>query len=142
MKHNYAGNCWEHIQSEAEDKKCLEHDNPRGNCSQCPRCSACNKMFAGSKEARQRAKPVREAQMADIEMKRNALRVLVEQAESFMEDYDMFPASVVIVVTCVPLGGGEGITSVSAAIHSAIQMTESEAFRDANRAISKRLENS
>lgn len=47
MKHNYGGNCWERIQSVAEDKKCLEHDEPRGNCPKCPRCYACQKMFSG-----------------------------------------------------------------------------------------------
>ena len=45
MKHNFKGNCWD--KSVAYDKDgilndvCGEHDEPRGDCSECPDCAEC-----------------------------------------------------------------------------------------------------
>jgi hypothetical protein len=42
-KHNLKGNC---VSAEAYSKfedVCPEHDEPRGECSACPECPACEK---------------------------------------------------------------------------------------------------
>jgi hypothetical protein len=42
--HTPGGNCWEGIQSYGEDSTCLDHGTPRGDCSECSRCAACDNM--------------------------------------------------------------------------------------------------
>jgi hypothetical protein len=53
-RHNHSGNCW---QKAYECKKgcgkgnlcdvCHMHDNPRGECDECPPCEACEKERRG-----------------------------------------------------------------------------------------------
>lgn len=50
-KHNRKGNCWDvsiiydckrcHLPEEVCDV-CHKHDEPRGNCGECPRCAVCD----------------------------------------------------------------------------------------------------
>jgi hypothetical protein len=43
--HTFSGNCWADIQSPQEENRCTTHKQPRGDCSTCPRCPACDEMF-------------------------------------------------------------------------------------------------
>lgn len=42
--HKKGGNCWEGIQSASAEDVCMKHEEPRGECSGCPRCPACDNM--------------------------------------------------------------------------------------------------
>jgi len=44
FKHRSGGNCWEGIVSPQDEDVCLHHDEPRGDCSECPRCPACDNL--------------------------------------------------------------------------------------------------
>jgi hypothetical protein len=44
FKHRSGGNCWEGIASPQDEDVCLRHDEPRGDCSICPRCPACDNL--------------------------------------------------------------------------------------------------
>lgn len=46
--HNLKGNCWDNKAVYADENSemndvCDKHDEPRGDCSECPRCHLCDK---------------------------------------------------------------------------------------------------
>lgn len=45
MKHVTGGNCWDGITSPQDEDVCTLHEEPRGECDECPRCAACDAAF-------------------------------------------------------------------------------------------------
>jgi hypothetical protein len=62
--HAYNGNCFEGLRSEAEEKKCAEHNRPRGDCNVCERCPPCDRQFSSKAAA---AKPADDELFLDID---------------------------------------------------------------------------
>lgn len=73
------------------------------------------------------------------ESMREAIRMLVYQAEEHIDDSKDFPSAIILCVVRTPLKGGTSSTMVSAAVHPGVRMTASDAFMEAKNAIDSRM---
>jgi len=42
--HTHSGNCWHSPEYDERLDVCLLHEQPRGECDECPRCEACDQL--------------------------------------------------------------------------------------------------